>query len=278
VTRLRRIAIWFALAWMLMASDGSAADMAKLTLLTTPDGIEFGVLGDKPTQPAPTLFGFASDIKTTLTDPKYNRVGLKLAEQGYLCVALDAPCHGNDNKEHLPNELEGWRQRLERGDDLLGQFNAKCTKVLDHLVAQGYTDPARVAVAGTSRGGFLALHFAAAEPRVQVAAAFAPVTVVRALREFNGIAGDAARAADAMNAVNVAEKLAGRPIWICIGNNDGRVGTDHAIALTRKLVELSRTANKSAQIELHVTATEGHSTRPTAHAEAAAFIAARMSK
>jgi dienelactone hydrolase len=134
--------------------------------MQTPGGTEFGILGTKPPAPAPVLFLFAADVERTLTDSAYNRVATLLAERGFVCVSLDAPCHGKDNKENAANPLATWRTRIEKGDDLVGGFNAKCTQVLDYLVAEHYADPARVAAAGISRGGFLAVHWAAAEPRV----------------------------------------------------------------------------------------------------------------
>src|SRR5205085_2081100 len=96
--------------------------------------------------------------------------------EGFVCVTLDAPCHGKDNTENADNPLATWRARIERGDRLVDDFSARCTRVLDYLVAEKYADPARAAAAGISRGGFLALHWAAAEPRVRCVAAFSPVT------------------------------------------------------------------------------------------------------
>jgi dienelactone hydrolase len=245
-------------------------------LLRTADGIEFGLLGDKPAAPAATLFVIALDLDRTLRDPSFNRVGHILRQQGFLCVALDAPCHGKDTRHPDGNALAEWRQRLERGDDIVAAFTPRCVKVLDHLVAEGYTDPGRVAVAGTSRGGFLAIHLAAAEPRVRCVAAFAPVTELLALSEFAGMKDDAR--AKALDVANFADKLAGRPIWICIGNSDQRVGTDRAIAFSRKVVEASIARGKPAAIETHVTTSAGHSVHPTAHAEAAAWIAGAIER
>ena len=47
-------------------------------------------------------------IKGTLGDENYNRAGRLLAGQGYLCVTLDLPCHGEDKKAGEPGELKGW--------------------------------------------------------------------------------------------------------------------------------------------------------------------------
>src|SRR5205823_13170699 len=93
------------------------------------------------------------------------------------------------------NALSAWRVRTEKGEDWLPAFTAKVRDVLDYLVKEGYTDPGRVAVAGTSRGGFIANHVAAADPRFRAVIAFAPVTEPMVLREFHGTSkADAVRA------------------------------------------------------------------------------------
>src|SRR5262249_48956731 len=103
---------------------------------------------------------------------------------------------------------------------------------------------------GQSRGGFIALHVAAADPRIRCVAAFAPVTNLLALGEFQGMEGS--EAVNALSLARSADKLAGRPIWGCIGNKDRRVGTDDAIASTRAVVEASVSQGKPALIELRV--------------------------
>jgi hypothetical protein len=73
-----------------------------------------------------------------------------------------------------------------------------------------------------------------------------------------------------------ADRLAGRPIWICIGNNDERVSTDDAIALTRQIVQASGAQRKPALVEIHVMTSLGHRIHATAHPEAAAWIRTRI--
>jgi len=233
-------------------------------------------MGGRPSAPAPVLFLIALDAERTLGDPAYGRVAALLARKGFVCVSLDAPAHGKDNAEHADEPLATWRTRLERGDDLVGDFDRKCTEVLDYLVAERYADPARAAAAGISRGGFLALHWAAAEPRVRCVAAFSPVTELMALREFDG-----AKQRDRIESLDVrhvAEKLADRPIWVVIGNHDERVGTDRAIALTRDVVRAAADRKRPPLVELHVTTTPGHSTPAAAHDDAAAWVAGTMAR
>jgi dienelactone hydrolase len=240
----------------------------------TPSGIRFALLGAKGKSPAPTLFVFASAAEESLRSDDYNKVGRLLGRQGYLCVSLDVPCHGEDQTAK-ESGLGGWRVRLAKGDTLVPGFVAKASAVLDYLIKEGYTDPRRVAACGTSRGGFIALHFAAAEPRVRCVAAFAPVTNLLALREFTGM--EKHKPTRALELTNFADKLAGRHVWVCIGNRDDRVSTDDVIAFTRRVATASTASDKAAPVELHVMPTVGHRIHDTAHQEAAAWVLACMS-
>jgi dienelactone hydrolase len=242
----------------------------RVQALRTPGGVGFAVLGEKPAAPAPTLFVFAAGAEETLANEDYVKVGRLVARHGWLCVALDVPCHGRDVRKESAG-LVGWRGRLEKGEPLVSAFTAKASLVLEYLVKERYTDPRRVAACGTSRGGFMALHFVAAEPRVAAVIAFAPVTDLLALREFAGM--DKHEATRALALDRHADRLAGRPVWLCIGNQDDRVDTDRVIAFTRRLVAAAK--KPLAPVELHVMPTVGHRIHATAHDEAAAWLLAQ---
>ena len=122
----------------LLAANSSAADVQQLT---TPDGVRFAILGEKPQSPAPTLLIFGGARSETLLGEDVNRIGRLMADDGYLSVSLDIPCHGDDVRPGEEAGLTAWRDRVVKGDDLLGPFTANVTKVLDHLIAERYTDP-----------------------------------------------------------------------------------------------------------------------------------------
>ena len=249
-----------------------ADDLVRtVQVLETTHGIRFGIWGNPPSTPAPTLIILANTIEGTLGDPYFRQSGTSLASNGFLCASIDLPCHGQLRRAQEPLELVGWRSRCERGEDVVAESNARLGEVLDHLVAAGYTDAARVAVCGTSRGGFLALHFAAADDRARCAAAFAPVTDLAALREFRGAETNALVRDLALAAQ--ADALAGRPVWIVIGDQDTRVGTDRAIDLAHRIGRAARSQGLENRVELHVVPEpRGHTTPDGAIDQAAEWI------
>lgn len=277
-----RIAISTFFAVCLFSVDSDAADVQ---LLTTPDGVRFAILGEKPTSPAPTILVFGGDRRGTLLSEDVNRIGQLLAPDGYLSVSVDIPCHGDDVRPGEEAGLTAWRDRVVKGDDLLGPFTANVTKVLDHLIAKGYTDPQRIAISGTSRGGFCAFHAAAADERIRCVLAFAPVTHLPVLREFEG----ARENPDVLklSTIHLADKLAPKSIWMTIGNDDVRVGTTECLDMYLALVKRAKGKSEPIPIELHLIGTIDHRLHAKAapqyrqfnspHDEAATWLRAMLS-
>ncbi|MBS0632002.1 MAG: prolyl oligopeptidase family serine peptidase [Verrucomicrobia bacterium] len=254
-------------AFTLKAS--ASPDSSGLRVERLPDGMRFALLGERLARPCPTLFVFQGDIDVALKEPLYTEVGRIMARHGFLTVVLDAPAHGEDHHPGEPAELAAWRWRLVHRQDLVGDFTRRARAVLEHLIAAGYTDPARVAAVGTSRGGYLAFQFAADEPRIRCAGGISPVTDLGALREFDGLALNPSVQALALS--HRAPQLAGRPVWICIGNRDERVGTEAAIAFSRALVAATP-AGQSAPVTLLVHDVAGHHSTLEDHERLAAWL------
>ena len=223
---------------LLVTSSVAQGDAPRtMRVLQTDNGTRFGLFGERTKTPAPTFFVFATSVDDMARHAVYSETGRELARHGWLYVTLDPPCHGHDAKKGEPATLSGWAHRVKNGADLMKPFVKRCRDVLDWLIAEKYTDPDRIAAGGTSRGGFCALHFSAAEPRVKAIVCVSPVTNPLVLREFAGLQADQTAGIDARS---LADKLAGRPIWISIGNHDERVGTDDCIATCRRFAAASR--------------------------------------
>ncbi|MDB6169269.1 MAG: hypothetical protein JWM88_2133 [Verrucomicrobia bacterium] len=249
------------------------ADAVKMTMMHLPDGMRFAVIGAKPAHPAPTLFVLQGTLDVARRDPIYTEVARMLEPHGFISVLLDAPAHGDDHRPDEPAELAGWNARVDRGEDFAGDFAKRARAVLDYLVAEGYADPARVAACGTSRGGFLAFQLAAAEPRIRFIGGIAPVAELTALREFSATKNRAL--ADSLSLSHLAPRLAKRPVWICIGNNDTRIDTDSVLAFTRALVKATAAVQPpdvAVPVEVIVNSSVGHRSSLHDHQLLAAWL------
>lgn len=237
-----------------------AADVVPpgIELAETKTGVRYGIWSQPTQLPAPTLFIIANSIDETLGSAHFRQAGNFLAPEAWLCVSIDLPAHVPDIRPGQRSGLAGWRERIDHGDTLVPAITTRLSQVLDELIARGLTDPRRIAAIGTSRGGFIALHFAAADLRVQAVAAFAPVTDLAALTEFKG-AENAPLVRSLALGLQV-KALAGRAVWLAIGDRDTRVGTDLTIQFARQLTAASLASQQPALVELHVLAEpRGHS-------------------
>ena len=207
----------------------------------------------------------------------FRQSGTSLAHQGWQCVSIDLPCHGWEHRAGEPEQLDGWRFRSVAGEDFVEETNRRLAHVLDHLNVKGCTDAGKVAVCGTSRGGFLAMHFAAFDSRVKCVAAFAPVTDLLGLQEFHGAEqNDLVRS---LALTTRAVDLARKQVWMVIGDQDVRVGTDRAIMLADRITEVARDLPVCrGSIELHVLPEpRGHTTPAGATDRATEWIDRQIS-
>lgn len=254
----------------------ASAPVSTITTGKTAGGVEFGIWGVIGEKPAPLLFVLAGTIDSTLSSNYFRQCGNQLAtKHGFLLVSIDLPCHGSQGGNVQPNGLSGWADRAANGDDFVAENNARMTEVLDHLIKTGVANPEQVAACGTSRGGFLALHFAAHDQRVKCAAAFAPVTDPAALGEFGGLEND--EFVKSLDLESRADRLAGRPLWVVIGDQDARVSTTRVIAFAQAVTRASIEQKVDSRIDLHVIAEpRGHSTPPGSAELAADWMQRQM--
>jgi esterase FrsA len=263
-----------------MRSQTRPRQLQTATELQTDDGVRFAFIGPEGARRAPLVFVIGGVRKSSLEGEGSNVVGSVLAQHGFVQASIDIPCHGEDSRPGEPKEMRGWRARLEKGEPLFDAFHRQVASVIDYLVRRGTVDPARIGVCGVSRGGFVALHLGAAEPRMKYVVGFAPVTDLLALKEFQGTSHPTA--ARAMDVTTLADKLLDRPIWISIGDNDQRVDSRHAIDFALHMMKISVRHRQPMthfwsgdDIRLTVTPSEGangHSSYRGAHEDAAVWI------
>jgi len=243
---------------------------AEVIAMQTTQGVDFAVLSPQEKLAAPTLLLLAMEGEATLRTEPYNRVGRLLYKHGWNVVSLDLPCHGADCRSGEPRELAGWAARIQAGEDIISSFQARVNAVVAHLVAAGTSDPARIAVAGTSRGGFMAFQAAMGNRHIGAVAAFAPVTDLRALSEFAGQREHAL--AKRLALIESADQLAGCSVWFIIGSADERVDTRKAVAFAAALKADGAKAGSSGETTFKLAETPGHRSLPEWHEEAAAWL------
>lgn len=236
----------------------------KVSTAHTAIGVSFAMLPVHTGKPAPTLLLFAMSGTDTLKTEPYCVVGRLLHAQGWNIASLDLPCHGSDRRVGEPAELSGWAARIRGDEDITAEFQLRVNGVVDHLIGAGISDAKRFAAAGTSRGGYMAFQAAFGNPHIRAVAAFAPVTDLIALGEFNGQEDNPLVAKLALQ--RSATALSKRAAWIYIGDADERVSTDKAVEFAQSL-EAS-----GCKTVLRVVQTPGHASFSEWHEDAAVWL------
>lgn len=244
---------WSALMMLGIAASAVASEPSEgheLAVSATPGGVEFAMWGGPENQAAPKLVIMPGKGLDQLSDPSVLKAGVLLVPRGYRCVGIDLPDHGKQASREVTG-VHAWAQRCIEGDNFVAEFNERMKQVVDHLIAEGLTDPERIVAAGTSRGGFLAIHYAAFDPRVAGVVAYAPATDLSVVHKYFDVARDAPMV-DQLSVFHQAPNLVGRPMLIFVGDRDDGVATDTAIRFARELSAAAVEADVPSGVELHV--------------------------
>ncbi|NGX50807.1 MAG: hypothetical protein K1060chlam2_00658 [Chlamydiae bacterium] len=200
--------------------------------------------------PLPTLFYFALSAEDSLQKDPYNQPVQFLDGSPFRIFSITLPGHENN----LPPEeaLSHWKEGVIPA--FIGELKAAVDFLSPHFKDK------KLAVAGLSRGAFIACHLAAVCPQITHILGFAPLTKPSVAEAFQG-RGDAF-----LDLENLIPKLYDRTIRFYIGNCDIRVGTEHAFSLIHNLAKAARESNIiSPPIELIIgpsTGHRGHGTSP----------------
>jgi len=196
------------------------------------------------------LLFLSADRQSSMPDGRYGAPGRIFLEQGHRVVSFDLPAHGERVGRH-GSGIVGFAAMLAAGVDPFALLVADGRAVIDACIRRGLAAEDRVVAAGVSRGGYGALRLAAADTRVSAVAALAPATDWRVLTEFAALRDDPAVAALALD--NFADQLAGRRIYVAIGNHDLRARTDACIRFVLAVTEAERRGESGrSSVRFHV--------------------------
>ena len=210
-------------------------------------------LSDRPA----LLLNFAADRTATLKTEPYNITPRMFLAAGHRVASFNLPCHGDREVPGQPRGIAGFCAEWRRGVDVFTGFVDEGRAVIDALIERQLAEPGCIFVSGTSRGGYCALRLMAAEERIGAAAAFSPVTDWRVLKEFAEIR-DTPEIAD-LALPRFAGSVAGRAVWMAIGNCDARVGTDACLRFAEAVLRVEAEEGcSSSRFALHVVPEREH--------------------
>lgn len=205
-----------------------AGGRARKVLVRTPSRVTPGGV---------LCLNLAMDRTFTLDTAPYNIVTNLFLAAGHRVASLDMPQHG-ELVDGFGEGLAGMAAAVAAGVDIFADLAAAARALVDEGIRRGWVTPGRVVACGTSRGGHAALCLLAEDDRLLAAAVHAPVTCLPALEEFAALADHPI--VRRWNAGALAPRLAGRPVFQHIGEEDPRVGAEHCFALHARLTAAAR--------------------------------------
>jgi hypothetical protein len=154
-------------------------------------------------------------------------------------ISADLPCHGTDVRSGEPAGLDGWRYRIDAGEDLLAPLIEKCRRKLDAL----NRPDAPVFVGGVSRGAWAAFQLSIADDRFDHVLGLSPVVDLMGLKEFEGCTKAP------VSLAHHVDILAQRSTFLSIESRDDRVGTSRTVELVSAIANGRRDADSTLIVE-----------------------------
>ena len=204
------------------------------------------------------LVNISATRRFALLDPSQNHPTEPFLAAGHYVLSFDLPHHGERVKQYGEG-LSGMSGALMAGDDPFEQFVDDGKAALDACLEKGIGPNGMIVAYGVSRAAYCCLRLAAADPRVRAIAGPSPVTDWALLTEFEE-AFDQSKL-EQIHIDNWADQLADRAVYLCIGSQDDRVGTDSCVQFAMKLFERQRQALGEGTLynQLHVVDYPDHS-------------------
>lgn len=209
--------------------------MASADPLRTPEGQSIYYVGPSLTEERkPAVIFFALSAKMTLHQDPFNQPALALAEQGIRVFSWDLPFHEQGKDPH--EAMHHWAKEFAHNSHFVSDYIQLCKRNIQFLIDKNLIDPSLLAVAGLSRGGFIAAHLAAQERRIRWVLGFAPLTRPEPLEEFKV---NSSQNYEDVALIHLVDQLSDTHVRFYIGNHDIRVQTHACYLFIKELTDRS---------------------------------------
>jgi hypothetical protein len=214
----------------------------------------------------PTLLYLSLSGEDSLTLDPYNQPISFLQGSGIRTLSVTLPGHNEGQDKY--EAMKYWANNLSE----LQTFLKHMMGLLDHLFKKNWIEPHQFAVAGLSRGGYIATYLLS-HPQVQYALGYAPLTDLSYLSEFQ--TADT-KQLEVLSLENLMDKIYNKSLRYYMGNRDLKVGTSKACEFVINLAEHAyRHKVRSPKVELIISPSVGllgHGTLPLTFQEGSQWI------
>jgi esterase FrsA len=183
---------------------------------------------------------------------------------------------GHENNLPAKEAMKIWADDISKGRDPVNDFLDSASLAVDFAVREKFADPAKLATAGLSRGGFIAAHLAARDHRFRHIVGFSPMTRLLKIKEFSHLQEN--KFAKQLDLELLAELLGDRHLRLYVGNEDKRIGTRECFEFAMSVVRQKK--GRTAQLELLIYPSiglDGHGTPPEIFKQGADWISDSLS-
>ena len=205
----------------------------------------------------PGLFYFAASGKNTLTQEPFCQPVEFINRYKIRVYSLDLPFHkvNDDTSLAIPKWIQAWNQ----DSNFFTLFLNECEMAINHLIHLGLLDINTIAVAGLSRGGFVAHQLAAKLSLIHTVVTFAPLTSFQVFIDDKNVDLLQNEKILKFESNHLVDLLSQKSIRLFIGNKDDRVNTDKCYEFFRLLVDSAiKKGIKSPPISLEINPSVGH--------------------
>jgi len=226
--------------------------------------------------PLPTVIYFSLSAKESLALDPFNQPAVYLSQFPMRIFSLTLP--GHENNLPAKEALHRWADEIRKENNVIFHLVEKTKELVNFLLEKKLLIENKLAVAGLSRGAFIATHVAAQIPLFKTVLGFAPLTRLDRAKEFAAIQEETL--VQSLNLEHLVPQLIHCSLRFYIGNLDTRVGTRACFDFIEALTQTAfQHQIRSPQVELIISPSigkEGHGTSQEIFHHGAHWLATQL--